>query len=139
MVFRHGRSIKKIKQLNNVQDEKVKLLHCDQGSEFLNEKLKGFAKEQGIQFELSNAYVPQQNGTAERNNRTSMDGVRSMLYGNKLALTLWSYALKSKVFLLNRTPCKKNKEMIIPYEKFWNRKVSLGKLRIFGSTGWEKD
>ena len=50
--------------------------------------------------------TPQQNGVAERRNRTLMDIVRSMLSNSTLPLSLWMYALKTIVYLLNWVPSK---------------------------------
>ena len=45
--------------------------------------------------------TPQKNGVAERRNRTLMDMVRSILSNSTLPLSLWMYALKTIVYLLN--------------------------------------
>ena len=50
--------------------------------------------------------TPQQNGVVERHNRTLMDMIRSILSNSKLSLSLWMYALKTAVYLLNRVPSK---------------------------------
>ena len=50
--------------------------------------------------------TPQQNGVTERRNCTLMDMVRSMLSNSTLPLSLWMYALKTAVYLLNRVPSK---------------------------------
>ena len=46
------------------------------------------------------------NGVAERRNRTLMDMVRSILSNSTLPLSLWMYALKTIVYLLNWVPSK---------------------------------
>ena len=50
--------------------------------------------------------IPQQNGVAERRNRTLMDMVRSMLSYNTIPLSLWMQALKTAAYLLNWVPSK---------------------------------
>jgi hypothetical protein len=55
---------------------------------------------------------PYQNGVAERRNRTLMDMVRSMLSNSDLPLFLWSEALKTSVYILNRVPSK-----VVPMER----------------------
>ena len=50
--------------------------------------------------------TPQKNGVAERRNRTLMDMVRSILSNSTLPLSLWMYALKTTVYLLNWVPSK---------------------------------
>ena len=49
---------------------------------------------------------PDQNGVAERRNRTLLDMVRSMLSDSKLPRSLWIDALKTAVYILNRVPTK---------------------------------
>ena len=49
---------------------------------------------------------PQQNGVAERRNRTLMDMVRSMLSYSTLSVNLWMEALKTATHILNRVPNK---------------------------------
>jgi hypothetical protein len=74
--------------------------------------------------------TPQQNGVAERRNRTLMDMVRSMLSNSELPLFLWSEALKTVVYVLNRVPSK-----AVPKTTFelWNGwKPSLNHLHIWG-------
>jgi len=50
--------------------------------------------------------TPQQNGVSERRNRTLMDMVTSMLSNSSLPVSLWMYALKIVMYLLNRVPSK---------------------------------
>ena len=49
---------------------------------------------------------PDQNGVAEKRNRTLIDMVRSMLSSSKLPKSLWTEALKMVVYILNRVPTK---------------------------------
>ena len=47
-----------------------------------------------------------QNGVAEKRNRTLMEMVRSMLSSSKLPRSLWTEALKTAAYILNRIPTK---------------------------------
>ncbi|CAL9113449.1 unnamed protein product [Musa textilis] len=49
---------------------------------------------------------PDQNGVAERRNRTLLDMVRSMLSNSNIPKFLWTEALKTAVYILNRVPTK---------------------------------
>jgi hypothetical protein len=74
--------------------------------------------------------TPQQNGLVERQNRTLMDMVKSMLSNSTLPLSLWMYALKTAVYLLNRVPSK-----AVPKTSFelWTRRSpSLRHLHVWG-------
>ena len=75
---------------------------------------------------------PAQNGVAERRNRTLLDMVRSMLNNSKLPRFLWTKALKTMVYILNRVPTKAVLKM--PFELWKGWKSSLRHMRIWGSS-----
>ncbi|CAL8998293.1 unnamed protein product, partial [Prunus brigantina] len=75
--------------------------------------------------------TPQQNGVAERQNRTLIEMIRSLMCCSKLPKFLWGEALKTANYLLNRTPTKSVNK--IPYEIWCNRKPSLSHLKVWGS------
>ncbi|KXJ80544.1 hypothetical protein RP20_CCG024560 [Aedes albopictus] len=58
---------------------KISKLTIDQGREYFSNSQKTYYKEKGIQVEPTVAYSPQQNGVAERFNRTLIEKVRTML------------------------------------------------------------
>jgi hypothetical protein len=72
----------------------------------------------------------QQNGVAERRNRTLMDMVRSMLSYSTLPISLWMEALKTVVHILNRVPSKSVPKT--PYEMWTGRKPTLNYLHVWG-------
>ena len=74
--------------------------------------------------------TPQQNGVLERRNRTLMDMVRSMLGNSSLPVSLWMYALKTAMYLLNRVPSKAVQKT--PFELWTGRKPSLRHLHVWG-------
>jgi transposase InsO family protein len=62
----------------------VKIIRLENGGEYLNSNnLKDWLAENGVHHERSTPYMPQQNGVAERTNRTIMEAARSMLHGKK--------------------------------------------------------
>jgi hypothetical protein len=73
---------------------------------------------------------PQQNGVAERCNRTLMDMVRSMISYSTLPISLWMEALKTVVHILNRVPSKSVPRT--PYEIWTSRKPTLNYLHVWG-------
>jgi len=75
-------------------------------------------------------YTPQQNGVAERRNRTLMDMVRSMMAYSDLPLSFWGEALHTVVYLLNHSPSKA--VTVTPYELWTGRKPSLRHLAVWG-------
>ncbi|GKD42517.1 putative ribonuclease H-like domain-containing protein [Tanacetum coccineum] len=52
-----------ITEIENLVDKKVKIIRCDNGTEFKNRVMSKFCKEKGIKKEFSAARTPQQNGT----------------------------------------------------------------------------
>lgn len=103
-------------EVEKQKEKKIKILRSDKGGEYYGRYTqKGqqpvpFAKfliEEGIVAQYTMAGTPQQNGVAERRNRTLMDMVRSMIISSKvLPMSLWSEALKTVVYVLNRVPFK---------------------------------
>ena len=74
--------------------------------------------------------TPQQNGIAERHNRTLIDMVRSMSSNSTLPLSLWMYALKTAVYLLNQVPSKAVPKTSL--ELWTRRKPSLRHMHVWG-------
>ena len=73
---------------------------------------------------------PQQNGVAERHNRTLMDMVRSMISYSSLPISLWMEALKTAIHILNRVPSKTVPKT--PYELWTGKEPSLNYLHVWG-------
>lgn len=54
-------------------------LRCDNGGEYISHNFAEFCKENGIIIDFTVPYTPQQNGKAERMNRTLVEKARSMI------------------------------------------------------------
>ena len=74
--------------------------------------------------------TPQQNDVTERSNQTLMVMVRSMMSNSSLPKSLWMYALKTAMYLLNRVPSKA--VLKTPFELWTGRKLSLRHLHVWG-------
>ncbi|GJU62290.1 putative ribonuclease H-like domain-containing protein [Tanacetum coccineum] len=70
--------------IENQLNHKVKIIRCDNGTEFKNYEMNQFCGIKGIKREFSNARTPQQNGVAERKNRTLIEAARTMVLVTKL-------------------------------------------------------
>ncbi|GKF33135.1 putative ribonuclease H-like domain-containing protein [Tanacetum coccineum] len=68
-----------IRQIENQLNQKVKTIRCDNGTEFKNRDVIELCGLKGIKREYSNARIPQQNGVAERKNKTLIEAARTML------------------------------------------------------------
>ena len=120
-----------ISLLENQSGEKVKTIRTDNGTEFVNAVLSSFMRQKGIMHQTSAPYSPQQNGSAERLNRTLMEKVRAVLIDSQLSKTLWPLALNYVVHTRNRTPCKPHNKT--PYEMFTGQKPDVSHFQIFGN------
>ncbi|GJR47322.1 putative ribonuclease H-like domain-containing protein [Tanacetum coccineum] len=65
-----------ITQIENLIDKKVKIIRCDNGTEFKNRIMSEFCEKKYIKRESSIARTPQQNGVVERRNRTLIEAAR---------------------------------------------------------------
>ena len=74
--------------------------------------------------------TPQQNGVAERRNRTLLDMVRSMLSYSTLPISFWGHALNTAMYLLNLVPSKFVPKTLV--ELWIGRKPSMRHLHICG-------
>ncbi|GJU68656.1 putative ribonuclease H-like domain-containing protein [Tanacetum coccineum] len=68
-----------ITRIENLVDHKVKVIRCDNGTEFKNREMNKFCEMKGILRQFSVARTPQQNGVAKRRNRTLIEDARTML------------------------------------------------------------
>ncbi len=117
--------------VTNETGQKIVKLRTDNGTEYLSTEFQEYLKSRGIQHELTVAYTPQQNGIAERINRTLMESARSMMYHAHLPKKFWAEAIATATYLKNRSITASVKEMT-PYERWYGRKPDLGHLRVFG-------
>merc|ERR1711893_89946 len=80
-------------------------VRTDQGKELgKSEDFKKMVNEQDFTLELTGAEAPNQNGLAERPNRTFGEMMRCMLHSSELGPGYWSYALIHATYILNRMP-----------------------------------
>lgn len=90
----------------NLLKDLPKIFRSDRGTEYVNNELQTFFKEKGIKIQLTCPDSPQQNGVAERLNRTLSDAIRAQLLAHELPDCLWSEALHYTVYTFNRLPRK---------------------------------
>ena len=80
----------------------IKKIKSDNGTEFKNTKVEEFLDEEGIKNEFSTPYTPQQNGIAERKNRTLIDMARTMLDEYKTLDLFWCDATNTACHAIDR-------------------------------------
>ncbi|KAL4319722.1 hypothetical protein GQ457_18G015860 [Hibiscus cannabinus] len=119
--------------------KQIKIVRTDRGGEYYGRYTEDgqvpgpfakFLQDNGIVGQYTMPGSPDQNGVAERRNRTLMDMVRSMLSGSKLPKSLWVEALKTVLYILNRVSTKAVPKT--PFEFFKGWKPSLRHIRVWG-------
>ncbi|MCO5594373.1 hypothetical protein L7F22_048403 [Adiantum nelumboides] len=125
-VFQHY-----VSMVENETGCKIQTLRTDRGGEYMSGAFKDFLGKKGIKHQCTMPYTPQQNGVAERKNRSLMEMARCMLKAKSLPHKLWMEAVACAAHVLNRCPTRALKT-ITPYESWYDRKPSVSYLRVFG-------
>ncbi|GJT63612.1 putative ribonuclease H-like domain-containing protein [Tanacetum coccineum] len=120
-----------ITEIENQLDHKVKVIRSDNGTEFKNSIMNQFCEMKGIKREFSVARTPQQNGVAERKNRTLIEAARTMLVDSKLPTTFWAEAVNTACYVLNRVLVIKPHNKT-PYELIRGRPPLIDFMKPFG-------
>lgn len=118
-------------KVENQLGKKIKRLRTDNGREYVNRELQEVLEKNGIEHQTTVAYNPQQNGLAERANRTIVERARTMLIDAGLPKDFWAETTATAVYLINRSPCKALQEET-PEEAWSGRKPDLRHLKVFG-------
>ena len=90
----------------NQTSDKLLALHSDRGGEYLSGAIRSILDQKGIEHKLTMPHTPQQNGVAERWNRTLLDKARAMMHAAGLSLGFWECAIDTSVHIYNRTPAR---------------------------------
>ncbi|XP_022635028.1 uncharacterized protein LOC111241414 [Vigna radiata var. radiata] len=110
----------------------IKALRSDRGGEFTSKEFQKYCEDNRIRRQLTVPRSPQQNGVAERKNRTILKMARSMLKSKRLPKEFWAEAVACAVYLTNRSPTRSVNGKT-PQEAWSGRKLGISHLRVFGS------
>ncbi|KAJ7961681.1 Retrovirus-related Pol polyprotein from transposon TNT 1-94 [Quillaja saponaria] len=113
----------------------IKSLRSDRGGKFTSNEFNIFCETQGIRRPLTVPRTPQQNGVAERKNRTILNMARCLLKSKNMPKEFWAEAVSCAVYLSNRCPTK-GVENQTPQEAWSGKKPNVSHLRIFGSIAY---
>ncbi|GAA0173738.1 transmembrane signal receptor [Lithospermum erythrorhizon] len=113
----------------------IKALRTDKGGEFTSNEFNKYCEDHGISRPLTVPRTPQQNGVAERKNRTILNMVRSMLKNKKMLKEFWTEAVSCAVYLSNRSFTKSLKN-VTPQEAWSGWKPNVSHFRVFGSIAY---
>jgi hypothetical protein len=110
---------------------KLKCLRSDNSGEYCSKEFDEYCAVNGIRREKIVLRTPQQNGVAERMNRTITERARSMLLNAGLPKHLWAEVVNTAAYLINRGPSTAI-DCQLPEEVWTGKEVKLLHLRIFG-------
>ncbi|KAJ3693375.1 hypothetical protein LUZ60_008855 [Juncus effusus] len=113
----------------------IKTLRSDRGGEYMSTAFTSYCEEHGIKRFLTAPYSPQQNGVAERKNRTILEMVRSMLKGKDMPKEFWAEAVQCAVYVQNRCPHAMLGEKT-PQETWSGQKPTVSHFKVFGSVAY---
>ena len=122
--------------LDNSDQLPLRTLRSDNGGEYLSNNFKAFLAEHGIKHELTVTYTPQQNGVAERMNRTLLNLDRAMLHHNDVAKRFWPEAIATAVYVHNRVTSRALPPQKTPNHLWHGRTPDISHLRTFGCNCW---
>nr|GEU35038.1 retrovirus-related Pol polyprotein from transposon TNT 1-94 [Tanacetum cinerariifolium] len=108
----------------------VKVIRSDNGTKFKKSDLNQFCGLKGIKMEFSVPRTPQQNGVAERKNRTLIEAARTMLADSLLPIPFWAEAVNTAYYVQNMVLVTKPHNKT-PYELLHGRSPSSGPTWLF--------
>lgn len=120
------------KKVENILDRKLKSLRTDNGGEYISSEFCKYRNINGIVHQTTIPYTPQQNGVAERMNRTLLNHARAMLQSKNLNKSFWAEALQTSVYIRNRIPCSALPNNITPHHLWHKSTPDLSHIRVFG-------
>ena len=114
----------------------VGTLRTDNGGAYLSREFEAYLRSKGIRHKLTIAHTPEQNGVAERMNRTLLESARAMITHAGLPTNYWAEAVATVAYLRNRTTTSALKENKTPYEKWYERKPDVSHLKVFNCVAY---
>ncbi|MBW0550222.1 hypothetical protein O181_089937 [Austropuccinia psidii MF-1] len=121
-----------LKLIQNVFKSLVKFIRSDNAKEYKENNFNVHLISMGTQQIFTSPYTPEQNGEAERLNRTLGDAARKMLRASGMPLTFWSYAYKVAAYIHNQIPNTKTGDKT-PLELWCGRQPQAHRLHSFGA------
>jgi transposase InsO family protein len=120
-----------ITMVENQQGKKIRTFQTDNGGEYTSEQFDNLLKGLGITRRFTIPHNPEQNGIAERKNRTLLDMARCLMLQSGLPPSFWAEAVNTANYIRNRCPSKSLGGRT-PYEVWTGKKPNVSHFREFG-------
>jgi transposase InsO family protein len=117
--------------VENLSERKIKILRSDNGGEYTSNEFGIFCRDVGVKRDFTTLYNPQQNGIVERNNRSIMEAVKTMIHDQDLPMHLWDEATRTIVYVQKRLSHSALGFKTLE-EMFTRKKPEVSHLKIFG-------
>ena len=114
---------------------KIKILRHDKGGEYISGAFENYLKDNGIEVQKTTRNRPQQNGVAERANRTMEGMLLCAMFEAGMAKTFWAECLAALVHVWNRCPTTAVPNST-PYEIWYKKKPKVDHLRVWGCVAY---
>ena len=114
----------------NQENTLLKRLHSDNAKEYKSGDFIDLFNAKGIKSTFTAPYTPEQNGIAERFNRTIVSKIRALLYTAKLPNYYWGEAALAATYLYNRTLHSALEGFITPYEAKKGKKPNIFNIKV---------
>lgn len=113
--------------------QKLVCLRSDNGGEYVSKEFAKYLISEGIEHQLSVPYNPEQNGVAERMNRTLTEMGRCMLQDMDVHGSVWAEALHTACHIRNRSPTAAIEGQTTPFQMWTGKVPNISYFRTFGS------
>jgi transposase InsO family protein len=120
--------------MENATGKTIKRLRSDNGGEYTGRQFKAYLNHHGIKHEKTVPYTPQQNGLAERMNRSLVEMARCMMYHEDVDKKWWEEAVNTAAWIINKIP--NSVTVKTPYEIVHRTKPQLQNLKVFGTLAY---
>uniref|UniRef100_A0A2N9GKI3 Integrase catalytic domain-containing protein n=1 Tax=Fagus sylvatica TaxID=28930 RepID=A0A2N9GKI3_FAGSY len=118
-------------EVENQTGRKIKCLRTDNGTEYRDGDFLKFCEEYGIKRHFTVRKTPQQNGVAERLNRTITETARCLRLNAELPKIFWAEAVDMACYIINRSP-RVALDGKVAEEVWTGQEVDYSFMRIFG-------
>ena len=109
----------------------ISTLRTDNGGEYRSKEFQAYLISKGISHELTIPHTPEQNGVAERMNRTLQESARAMLAHAGMPNGYWAEAVSTAAYLRNRVTTSALHDKT-PFELWYGKRPNVSHLRVFG-------
>uniref|UniRef100_A0A2N9EUJ4 CCHC-type domain-containing protein n=1 Tax=Fagus sylvatica TaxID=28930 RepID=A0A2N9EUJ4_FAGSY len=122
-------------EVENQTGRKIKCLRIDNGTEYRDGDFLKFCEEHGIKRHFTVRKTPQQNGVAERLNRTITETARCLRLNAELPKIFWAEAVDMACYIINRSP-RVALDGKVAEEVWTGQEVDYSFMRIFGCSAY---